>query len=152
MNLGSLATANDHSGGVSYRTASNTTYLQRKEQRVEGVVRQLSAATVETIRHLDLGKVTPQRLRDVASDLYWDGQISREAASMLFSLGHDQPEDVEFDALEVLRSASEFELHRPADKYRPENLRLYRECQDLASGLRIATDFLRQGHSLSAVA
>lgn len=152
MNLGSLAVTNGRPDRASYGAASNATYQQRKEQRVEGVIRQLSSETVEDIKGLDLGKVTPQQLRHVAADLYWDGQISRETASMLFSLGHDQPEGVEFDALEVLNSASEFELHRPADKYQPENLRLYRECQDLASGLRIAADFLRQGRSLSAVA
>jgi hypothetical protein len=134
--------------GATFDAGSN----QKQKQLVEKAIEQLSPSTVEVIKDLDLSKVTPQQLRDTASYLFYDGQISREAASMLFSLGHDQPEGVEFDALQVLHDASEYEQWRPSDQYRFENLRLYRECQDMVSGLRIAVDFLRQGNTLSAVA
>jgi len=152
VNLGLLNKALNRAGPIVPGAAVSAGSNQKQKQLVEKSLGQLSSATVEVIKDLDLGKVTPQQLRRAASYLFHDGQITREAASMLFSLENDQPEGVEFDALQVLQKAWDFERWRPSDRYRSENLRLYQECQDIASGLRIAVDFLRQGMAVNALA
>lgn len=125
-------------------------HLREQEHHIAEVLQVLSRSSIEMIGALDLDKVTPQGLRDAASELYWNGQITREAASMLFGLACDRPEGVEFDAVEAMHAASETEKRLLPDTYQYENLRLYRECETLASGLRIATDFLRKLHTVSA--
>lgn len=124
----------------------------RRKQAMDIVLAQLSGNTRDTIKNLDLSKIKPQQLRDAASDLFHDRQITREVASMLFSLGSDLSDDAEIDALAKLHAAQERERRLPADRFRTENLRLYQESLELVEGLRSVISFLRSGHSVDVFA
>ena len=115
---------------------------------MDTVLAQLSNDTLDALRSLDLRKIKPQQLRDLASRLFHDHQITRDVASMLFSLGTDQLAETEFDALETLYAAQEFERTLPFNRFQTENLRLYRESVELTEGLRSIVAFLGAGHSL----
>jgi len=115
---------------------------------MDTVLAQLSNDTLDAIRSLDLTKIKPQQLRDLASKLFQDRQITRDVASMLFSLGSDEPAETEFDALGTLYAAQEFERKLPSDRFQAENLRLYRESMEVTEGLRSIIAFLGSGRSV----